>query len=263
MTLLYNSSFYSNRDSETSSSAEAVIDCVLNITKPLSVVDVGCGVGTWLRIFKKQGCKRILGIDRDEVPRKSLQIEESEFLATQLEVESIPAIAGRFDLVVSLEVAEHLNPSVASRFVQTLTELGPIVLFSAAIPHQGGVHHVNEQWQDYWRQLFAERGYSCFDVIRPMIWDNAKVYYWYRQNTFLYACKEAHPRLRLPVEFNVSSPKIISVVHPEAFMKKCTEITELSRPLSSIRATMRSLLKLIAQRLKGALKNICTSGPKL
>ena len=52
----------------------------------------------------------------------------------------------RFDLALSLEVAEHLPPECGSEFVQTLTDLSSVILFSAAIPFQGGTDHLNEQW---------------------------------------------------------------------------------------------------------------------
>jgi len=49
------------------------------------------------------------------------------------------------------------NPSSAA-----LVKAAPVVLFSAAIPLQGGTEHVNEQWQSYWAKLFAEHGTSLW-----------------------------------------------------------------------------------------------------
>ena len=103
---------------------------------------------------------------------------------------SIEKADGRYDLAVCLEVAEHLPESSASDLVRTLTTLAPIVLFSAAIPGQGGVGHINERWPSYWKSRFEEHGFQRLDPIRPHIWKNRRVHWWYRQNIFLFAARE-------------------------------------------------------------------------
>src|SRR5271165_3642324 len=87
----------------------------------------------------------------------------------------------QFDLAISLEVAEHLDSKYASSFVAALLKSSPVVCFSAAIPFQDGVNHVNEQWPDYWARLFASHDYLAIDCIREKIWDNEKVELWYAQ----------------------------------------------------------------------------------
>lgn len=88
-----------------------------------------------------------------------------------------------FDLVMSLEVAEHLDAKYAETFVDSLTNFGPVILFSAAVPFQGGEHHVNEQWPSYWEELFAKKGYVAVDAIRKHIWQNPEVEWWYAQKS--------------------------------------------------------------------------------
>ena len=112
----------------------------------------------------------------------------------------------RFDLVVTLEVAEHLPKTDASTFVQSLTELGPVVLFSAAIPFQGGENHLNEQWPDYWAHLFHNRGYRAVDCLRKKTWHNDKVEPWYAQNILLFV----HP------DEIASSPRLCQLNQREA-----------------------------------------------
>src|SRR6185437_3265527 len=101
------------------------------------------------------------------------------------------SVGRRFDLACSLEVAEHLPRERASDFVGLLTRSAPIVLFSAAIPGQGGNHHINEQWQSYWSELFRSRSFQAFDCIRPIVYGNPAVDWWYRQNTIVY-CDHRH-----------------------------------------------------------------------
>lgn len=86
-----------------------------------------------------------------------------------------------------MEVAEHLHPHQAPGLVGLLAGLADAVVFSAAIPHQGGEHHVNEQWPDYWAGLFAAQGFGCFDLLRPALWRHPEVDWWYAQNLLVFA----------------------------------------------------------------------------
>lgn len=151
-----------------------------------SVVDVGCGLGTFLRAFKENGVEKILGIDGPWCKKELLfqNISEEEFLEFDLERDF--NLNYKFDLAISLEVAEHLSPSRASSFVENLCNLSDTVLFSAAVPYQGGENHLNEQPLSYWINLFNKNNYKCLDVIRPLIWNNNKIFWWYRQNIVLF-----------------------------------------------------------------------------
>ena len=99
----------------------------------------------------------------------------------------------KVDLVMTLEVAEHLEPSTAPQFVKSLTDASDAVLFSAAYTKQGGRNHINEQPHSYWAQLFAAHDFAPFDLFRPAFWGNENVCFWYRQNAFLYLRKNSTP----------------------------------------------------------------------
>lgn len=151
-------------------------------------------------------------------PREHLAIAPAEFRPHDL-TEPLDS-CGPFDLAVSLEVAEHLPESHAPNSIASLTELAPLVLFSAAIPHQGGTHHVNEQWPEYWSSLFRERGFRVIDCIRPQIWNNEDIPYWYRQNTLLFADSRAlHSHPRLSHALQQTNESMLAVVHPRRFEK--------------------------------------------
>jgi hypothetical protein len=163
-----------------------------------------------LSVFAKLGCVDILGVDGNYVDRRSLQIPKEQLRAANLS--RALALSRTFDLATSLEVAEHLPPESAEGFIAGITKLAPVVLFSAAIPHQGGTDHVNERWPQYWADLFKRHGFDAIDCIRSEIWDNEEVEWWYAQNTILYANEaglKAHPNLS---QFNSSVG--LSVVHP-------------------------------------------------
>jgi len=192
----YDSAFFANVAGGSLESARVVAPLVAELVQPRSVVDVGCGVGTWLRAFVDLGVTDYLGLDGDYVNRADLKISADRFRAADLT--DPPPLGRTFDLAVCLEVAEHLPGASADRFVGFLTAAAPVVLFSAALPGQGGTSHVNEQWPKYWCQRFEARGYVRLDPVRPRVWRDRRVEWWYQQNICLYATAAAvasSPRL--------------------------------------------------------------------
>ena len=215
--LIYDERFYSSQSEPSSRSASAVVPLLIDLIRPKSVVDVGCGVGTWLRAFRGNGVADILGIDGAYVDRNRLQIPEDCFLSVDLP--NPPLIDQRFDLALCLEVAEHIRESYASRLIDFITALAPVVCFSAAVPGQGGAGHVNEQWPDYWSRHFADRGYQIFDVIRPRIWSITQVEPWYCQNSFLYIHESQSGKYPEVMKNSCSTDLPLCLVHPELFRR--------------------------------------------
>ncbi len=187
----YSQSFYEEQQDRSISSAQVVVPIVLSLFPCRSVVDVGCGVGGWLSEFERQGVADYLGVDGDYVPRHQLKIPADRFLP--IDLETATDLGSRFDLACSLEVAEHLPAGRAASFVALLVKAAPVILFSAAIPCQGGTHHVNEQWQSYWAKLFAEHGYIALDCVRPAIFGDGRVEWWYGQNIIVYCLPDHRP----------------------------------------------------------------------
>jgi SAM-dependent methyltransferase len=214
----YSESFFSAQASGSRRSAEAVVPLILELVDVGSVVDVGCGVGTWLSVFRTHGVEDAMGIDGDHVPRERLEIPAEQFHAADLT--QPPRIGRRFDLAISLEVAEHLPPSTSEQFVASLVGLADLVLFSAAIPRQHGSGHVNERWQSWWADRFAEHAFVPVDCVRRRIWSNSSVEWWYAQNVILYASRDrliANPRLHK--EYELMGTGQLSLVHPARYVK--------------------------------------------
>jgi SAM-dependent methyltransferase len=181
----YGSRFFDTADRTAAISADHVIRHLADLMPIRSVLDLGCGRGVWLAGWLQRGATRVLGVDGPYIDRDKLHIPGASFIAHDL---SRPVALDRsFDLVESLEVAEHLAQSVSDTFVDSLTRHGQLILFSAATPGQGGEHHINEQPWQYWRQKFAARDYEVFDFLRPRLVHDRAVYLWYRHNVFVYA----------------------------------------------------------------------------
>jgi 2-polyprenyl-3-methyl-5-hydroxy-6-metoxy-1,4-benzoquinol methylase len=212
----YSRSFFARIKDGSTQSAREIVPIIMSVVQPRSVVDVGCGVGSWLSVFKDQGVKDILGIDGQYVDRRLLQIPEQDYLGRDLR--TAITLDRQYDLVVSLEVAEHLPEECATTFIESLVRMGPVVLFSAAIPRQGGTSHVNEQWPEYWNRLFKQRDYLVIDCIRKRVWHNQNAKVWYRQNILLYVEKSYLAANKyLSGARKETDEGQLAVVHPELF----------------------------------------------
>ncbi len=188
-----------------------VVPVIIDLLNPKSVIDVGCGTGTWLKIFQDLGIQEVLGIDGEYVDLSLLKIEKHLFQAFDLEKEL--NLNKKFDLAISLEVAEHLKFESSDIFVKTLCDLSETIIFSAAITNQGGQNHINEQNPEFWIKKFQENGFELFDVLRPIFWDNNKVDFWYRQNMFVFS-KDISIKNKLST---LESFKGKHLVHPLGF----------------------------------------------
>jgi len=213
---LYKSEYFDTFQPDARSAAQVVVPFVLELLKPGSVCDVGCGRGTWLAVFRELGVTDVCGVDGDYVNRDELEILPEEFVAADLERGL--ELDRRFDLVLSLEVAEHLPEESAAGLVDSLVALAPVVLFSVALPGQWGYGHVHHQCPDYWNDHFRRHDYLAIDCIRPRIWTDLRVRFWYRQNTVMFGARsfvDSHASLKAECERAKGRP--LSIVHPRMF----------------------------------------------
>ena len=232
----YTEDFYRSRDERTRHSAETILEIIDQLVPEVhSATDVGCGVGTWLSVLKNRGVQEIRGFDGNWVNSDLLQIPEACFENVDLSTGVVTADR-RFDLAISLEVAEHLSSDAAFAFVTSLTKLSDTVLFSAAIPHQGGNQHVNEQWQGYWADLFSKLDYAPYDVVRSKIWNDPEIPFWYKQNILVFSNRSD---LR-----NSPTTMPIDVVHPDMYQHNLDAVMTIKGSLSLLGyATKKRLRK--------------------
>jgi hypothetical protein len=235
-----------------------VAPLVFEPVRPKSVIDVGCGRGEWLSIFKELGAEDIRGVEHPGFEHSSLSVPSETIIEHDLREHFATDL--RYDLTVSLEVAEHLPPERAEGFVEDLCLLAPVVLFSAAVPAQSDPKrsgHVNERWQSYWASLFAGYGYEVVDCVRPAVWENSELDFWYAQNTVLYASFDrlaSNGALARAQKDNAVFP--LSVAHPALAEKRVhprvakREHNKLKRRIERLEA------KLEAERSKGLLRRI-------
>lgn len=210
-------------------SASRILPEVFKFIKPNSILDIGCGIGTWLSVAKDLGISDVLGVDGDYVNSDLLikYIKKDEFHSHDLRQ---PLDLGRkFDLCLCLEVAEHLPQEAAEVLVQTLVCHADYILFSAAIPGQGGQNHLNEQWPEYWEKLFNRYDFVFFDILRPLIWNECDVDFWYKQNLFLIVTKQNDL-------FKADRNNVLSLIHPELFSAVFKENVLLKEKINKLKS---------------------------
>jgi SAM-dependent methyltransferase len=233
----YTADFFKTDLAHSYASAKRIVPLVLGILPVRSVLDVGCGRGDFLRAFLEAGVADITGLDGAHVPRDQLVIDESVFHAVDLAHGF--DFGRRYDLVVSLEVAEHLPADSADAFVDSLVRHGSVILFSAAVPQQGGTGHLNERWPSYWATRFGRHGYKLYDLLRPMIWDDQQVAWWYRQNTLLFAtdaAAAASPQLAAASRLPIS---MLNVVHPQLYLAQADLLRAITAQIRDLQGLLR------------------------
>jgi SAM-dependent methyltransferase len=203
----YDKVFFDYISEGSGRSARRIAPLLMRMVSPLSVLDIGCGAGAWLREWSANELDDWIGVDGDYVDPDQLLIPASHFHRRDLS--KAFSLDRRFDLVCSFEVAEHIAPACADQFVDNAVAHGDVIAFSAATPGQGGEFHVNEQPYDYWRAKFSARGYQCFDAVRPLIAGDREIEPWYRYNILLFANAKGMTRLSdstLETQIDMSAP---------------------------------------------------------
>jgi SAM-dependent methyltransferase len=247
----YTNDFYSEHAGGALDSARVVTRHLraLGIKTDGAVVDVGCGRGHWLEAFAEAGATTLVGIDGPWNQAHFTRASPVEFVSLDLgeagltSVELVEAVHRQhFDVGVCTEVLEHLPETSADAVIEMLSTLARVVVFSAAIPGQGGRGHRNERWQSHWAACFEQRGFCAYDLIRPLMWADTDVDFWYRQNLVLYAVPEVFPE-RAP-----TAAAALDIVHPDLFEHR------LVNP--RVRDWPRGTATLVARGMRAALTRL-------
>ena len=222
-------------------SPSVVVPILISLFSPSSVIDIGCGTGNFLHIFKEKGVQDIKGLDGNWVNRELLfkNIDQNEFEVADLE--QLVDSKRKYDLAICLEVAEHLSGESADHFIKAICSYSDIVVFSAAIPGQGGQNHINEQWPTYWINKFTDNNYELHDLIRPKIWHQSEIDYWYKQNMLVFI---NHNLVANQSDLtNTKNTIFQNVVHPDIFLYKAQYLDMILEGRFTFRGYIKMLLK--------------------
>jgi len=139
-------------------SARAVAEEIFRLYEPESVLDAGCGAGFHAQRLTELGA-RVVCADFIACPPRYRASGIPEIESADFSVKLEPDRFERVDLVLCLDVAEHLPNEASYTLADNLTAFSDLVLFSAAPPWQDGIGHINEQPHGYWKRRFAKSGF--------------------------------------------------------------------------------------------------------
>ncbi len=250
MKKFYDQAFYDAQKQGSFRSAQKYFAFLWPTFAPTSVIDLGCGAGTWLKAAGDLGAKRLVGCDGPW--NSQANMIDGRIAFTPVDLDGQLPIQERFDLSMSLEVAEHLKPESSGQFVKSLTALSDVVLFGAAYVGQGGTNHINERLHSDWASMFDAQGYGVFDLFRETFWNSDEVDTCYIQNAFLYV-KRSSPLYGTLADKGIRELRnlaFLNCVHPvlyEVARKKGRSLRQkLCRPpgqlMQSIRKECRKVL---------------------
>jgi len=241
----YDERFYQNQLNISLVSARIYLRFLWKFVQPASALDVGCGRGAWLKACQELGSKTLFGFDGIWNSQSSMIEPKINFRSIDLNKPfSLPE---KVDIAITLEVAEHLEPSTAPQFIKCMTNSSDLILFSAAYTKQEGTNHLNEQPHTYWAMLFAERDFVPFDMFRPQFWGNEMIDFWYRQNTFLYVKKDSDPYRQIKAHGfeEMANISFMNCIHPKLYEAK-TQMVSFSNHIADL---MPSLWRALRRRL--------------
>ena len=246
----YDKDFFAELEDGSYLSAKKILPLVQDVFNPSSVLDIGCGVGYWLQVWKEDlKVDDILGIEGTYMTNELFRIDTKYLKTADLK---LPLnLSRKYDLVMSMEVAEHIPGNCADIFIDNLVKAGNIILFSAAIIGQIGTYHINEQMPEYWAKKFLSRDYVPVDYLRPKIWNDPQIQYWYRQNTLLFIRRSVlddFPQLKFAAA--ATDPGFLVRIHPEKYFAYVDEANQLQTVQGFINYKLYRLKKWIKARIK-------------
>ena len=184
---IYDKRFFENTLKLEGPSARAFVRIIIKHFKPRSVIDVGSGIGIYLKEFEKQDIE-ILGFDgAPDAVKHSLVGDKIHLhdLSKPLELNR------RFDLCLCVEVAEHLPKTSANTLINSLVRLSDTHIFTAATPGQGdlSIGHINEQPHAHWKAKFREHSFAYISKLTEELREEMikeKVVWWVTKNLMLF-----------------------------------------------------------------------------
>lgn len=231
--VFYHAHYHDEKVAPSRRAAERILPIVIAIVDVTSIIDVGCGPGSWLDVARQMGVSTLTGVEGEWASEwfddDRVRSGGFDLVLANLEDELRPTAT--FDLAICIEVVEHLSPERGESFVADLCRCAGHVLFGAAIPGQKGPNHLNTRWPSYWAECFAAHDYLPLDVVQARVWGDDDLLVHYRQNPLLFVRKDLYDRA-VGRALEMAPPPLASLdrVHPSLFTLRSDARAALDAP---------------------------------
>lgn len=136
-----------------------IADRIVADLNPKTVLDAGCAMGYLVSALRDRGVEAY-GVDISDYAISMVREDIKPYCRvgslTEKLTEELPQ---HFDLVVTIEVLEHLYAEDGKKMIANLCSLADTILFSSTPDDFEERTHVNVQQREYWARLFFEQGF--------------------------------------------------------------------------------------------------------
>ncbi|WP_418026664.1 glycosyltransferase [Paenibacillus sp. JJ1722] len=144
-----------------------IADEIVRRFDPKTVLDAGCAMGYLVEALRKRGVEAY-GFDISQYAISNVHDDIKPYCIVHSIEEPLPSsFPQKFDLVVTLEVLEHLSPDLGEKAIENLCEYTDMIIFSSTPDDIEDRTHVNVQLGEYWSKKFAENGFFR-NLVQPM-----------------------------------------------------------------------------------------------
>ena len=137
----------------------AIADRIVQDLRPRTVLDAGCAMGYLVAALRERGVEAY-GIDISDYAICCVREDIRPYCAVGSLLDPLPeGLPEQYDVVVTIEVLEHLYADAGKKAIQNLCSLANTVIFSSSPDDFTEKTHLNVQQREYWARLFAENGF--------------------------------------------------------------------------------------------------------
>ena len=159
----YDSSYYENyngsaygRTPEWLSFFDSISENIIKTLNPMTVLDVGCAYGLLVETLRNRGVEAF-GVDVSDYAIKQARPDLKDYLT----VDSIlKPLKSRYDLIVSIEVIEHIDEKDCDQVIKNMCVASDQVLLATTPDDFDDPTHFNVNPPLYWVQKFSQYGFE-------------------------------------------------------------------------------------------------------
>ncbi len=217
---------------------DSIAERIVNDICPRTVLDAGCAMGFLVEMLRKRGVEAY-GIDISEYAIENVHEDIRPFCRVASVVEPLDQ---DYDLIVCIEVLEHLTAREAEKAISQFCKHGRSVLFSSTPYDYKEITHVNVQPTEYWVELFARH-----DFFRNVDYDATHITPWtilfrQSQDTFPHIIRSYERRLWELLKSNTDL-RSLSLEIRNQLVDKENELSQLTAQLHDLRDSLDHVQK--------------------